>query len=282
MASERKPVTAPELVAKKARGERIVMVTAYDYPSARFADSAGVDAILVGDSLGMVVQGCSTTLPVTMDEMVYHTRAVGRAQPAALIIADMPFLSYQASADDAVRNAGRLLKEGGASAVKLEGGTAVAPLVERLVAAGIPVMGHLGMTPQSVRTLGGFRVQARQADHARQLLSDACALSAAGAFGMVLEGIPAEVSRAVTDAVPIPTIGIGAGPDCDGEVQVFHDLLGLFDQFTPRHTRRYAEIGRAIQEALSAYADDVRSGAFPGEANTYHQRDLEDPSSWRS
>jgi 3-methyl-2-oxobutanoate hydroxymethyltransferase len=280
--SDRKPVTAPDLIEKKARGERIVVVTAYDYPTALYADQAGVDAILVGDTLGMVVLGYPTTLPVTMEEMLHHVRAVGRAQPKALVIADMPFLSYQVSADEAVRNAGRLLKEGGAAAVKLEGGAAVAPVVARLVAAGIPVMGHLGMTPQSVHELGGFRVQARHPEAARQLLQDARELEAAGAFGIVLELVPAEVAQAVTEALRIPTIGIGAGARCDGEVQVFHDLLGLFEWFVPRHTKRYAEIGKTIRDALAQYAEEVRSGAFPAEENTFHQPDLEDGDTWKS
>lgn len=278
---QRKPVTVPEIIQKKARGERIAVVTAYDYPTALYADQAGVDAILVGDTLGMVVLGYPSTIPVTMEEMLHHVRAVVRAQPKALVIADMPFLSYQASSDDAMRNAGRLLKEGGATAVKLEGGERVASTVERLVSAGIPVMGHLGLTPQSVNEIGGFRVQARQADAARTLLEDAVRLQEAGAFSLVLELVPSEVSRAVSQALRIPTIGIGAGPECDGEVQVFHDLLGLFDWFIPKHTRRYAEVGTTIREALGRYVQEVRDGAFPAEENTFHQRDLEDPSTWK-
>jgi 3-methyl-2-oxobutanoate hydroxymethyltransferase len=278
---DRKPVTVPRLVEMKARGQRIVVVTAYDYPMARCADRAGVDALLVGDTLGMVVLGYSSTLPVTMDEMLHHVRAVTRAQTKALVIADMPFLSYQAGMDDAVRNAGRLIKEGGAACVKLEGGTPVVPLVERLVSIGIPVMAHLGMTPQSMHLFGGFKVQARQADRARRLLEDALALEAAGAFSLVLEGIPSEVAREVTAALRIPTVGIGAGPHCDGEVQVLHDLLGLFDLFLAKHTKRYAEIGKEIESALASYAEEVRSRRFPGEANTFHQRDLEDPDAWK-
>lgn len=266
----------------KARGERIVAVTAYDYPTARYADQAGVDLLLVGDTLGMVVLGYETTLPVTMEEMLHHVRAVVRARPGALVVADMPFLSYQVSEEEALRNAGRLLKEGGASAVKLEGGERVVPLVRRLADAGIPVMGHLGMTPQSVHGFGGFRVQARGVEEARTLLRDAEALEAAGAFSLVLELIPAEVARAVSRALRIPTVGIGAGPECDGQVQVLHDLLGLFDAFLPRHARRYLEAGASIRDALERYAADVRSGAFPGDENTFHQPDLEGPEAWNS
>jgi len=280
--SERRAVTVPDLIRKKTVGERIVAVTAYDYPSACLADRAGVDAILVGDSLAMVVQGHATTLPVTLDEMIYHVRAVTRARPKALVVGDMPFLSYQAGMDDAVFNAGRLLKEGEASAVKLEGGAAVVPLVGRLAAAGIPVMGHLGLTPQSVHAFGGFRVQARRADAARRLLEDAVALADAGAFAVVLENIPSAVAGEVTNEIPIPTIGIGAGPCCNGEIQVFHDLLGLYDQFLARHTKRYAELGRAAEEALRQYAEEVRTGLFPAEANTVQVRELEDVASWKA
>jgi 3-methyl-2-oxobutanoate hydroxymethyltransferase len=279
---ERDPVTAPELIRKKGRGERIAMVTAYDYPSALYADRAGVDAILVGDTVGMVVQGHSTTLPVTLDEILYHVRAVMRAQPRALVVGDMPFLSYQVSVEETVRNAGRLLKEGGAAAVKLEGGEAVVPTVQRLSACGIPVIGHLGLTPQSVHALGGYKVQARKAPCARRLLQDAQALQEAGVFAIVLEYVPAEVAKVVTQQLQVPTIGIGAGPHCDGEVQVFHDLLGLYDRFLARHTKRYAELGQAIENALGQYVEEVRSGAFPGEPNTFHQADLEDAASWTS
>ena len=280
--AERKPVTVPELVAMKSRGERIVVVTAYDYPTALYADQAGVDAILVGDTLGMVVLGYPTTLPVSMEEILHHVRAVTRAQPKALVIADMPFLSYQAGADDAVRNAGRFLKEGGAAAVKLEGGAAVVPIVKRLVAAGIPVMGHLGMTPQSVHGLGGFRVQGREPEQARRLLEEACLLEEAGVFSIVLELIPAELAGAVTAALSVLTIGIGAGPDCDGEVQVFHDLLGLFEGVLPRHTKRYAETGQTAVAALKQYVEDVRARRFPAEENTFHEPRLQDPKEWRS
>lgn len=277
----RKPVTAPDLVAMKKRGERIVVVTAYDYPTARYADAAAVDAILVGDSLGMVVLGHSTTIPVTLDDMLHHVRAVVRAQPKALVIADMPFMTFQISPEEALRNAGRLLKEGGARAVKVEGGERTVPVVQRLTAAGIPVVGHLGLTPQSVNETGGFRVQAKTPADAAQLLCDARAMEAAGAFAVVLELVPAEVAKGVTKAIGIPTIGIGAGPDCDGEVQVFHDVVGLLDWFVPRHTRRYADIGAQIKSALEQYAAEVRGGAFPGEEHTIRQPDLGDPEQWK-
>jgi 3-methyl-2-oxobutanoate hydroxymethyltransferase len=278
--SERKPVTIFDFAAKKAKGERLVVVTAYDYPSARFADAAGVDALLVGDTVGMVALGYDTTLPVTMEAMVHHVSAVVRAKPKALVVADLPFLSYQTSAEDALRNAGRLLRDGGAAAVKLEGGRRSAETVARLVDAGIPVMGHLGLTPQSTHAMGR-RIQARSPERARELLEDALALQEAGVFGIVLETIPDEVARVVTAELQIPTIGIGAGPHCDGEVQVFHDLLGLYDRFVPKHTRQYAQLGTAITEAIAAFAADVRSGAFPTEANTFHEPSLED-ASWKS
>lgn len=278
----RAPITVPDFQRFKERCERIVVVTAYDYPTALLADQAGVDAILVGDTLAMVVLGYETTLPVTMEEMLHHVRAVTRARPRALVIADLPFLAYQTSEEEALRNAGRMLKEGGAAAVKLEGGAAMVPTVRRLVAAGIPVMGHLGMTPQSVRCTGGFRAQARQPEAARRLLEDARALEEAGAFAVVLELIPAEVAREVTRALSIPTIGIGAGPDCDGQVQVLHDLLGLWEAFQPRHARRYAHLAHTIREAIATYAVEVRTGGFPTEAQTLHQRDLEDPRTWSS
>jgi 3-methyl-2-oxobutanoate hydroxymethyltransferase len=277
----RKPVTAPSLAQKKAKGERIVVVTAYDHPSAHYADAAEVDVILVGDSASMVVLGYPNPVPITMEEMLHHVRAVSRAQPKALIVADLPFLSYQVNPDEAVFNAGRMLKEGGAQAVKLEGGAAMVPTVERIVSAGIPVMAHLGLTPQSIHRLGGWKVQARKADAARQLLDDALALESAGAFAVVLESIPAEVAQAVSAALTIPTIGIGAGPGCDGQVQVFHDLLGLFDWFVPKHTRRYADLGPQIRDALARYAEDVRSGAFPAEENTFHEAELQDAEKWK-
>jgi 3-methyl-2-oxobutanoate hydroxymethyltransferase len=268
-------VTTRDFLLKKEQGERIAGVTAYDTPSAIYADAAGVDAILVGDSVGMVVLGHESTLPVTMEAMIHHAAAVVRGARRALVVVEMPFMSYQASADEAMRNAGRLLQEAGVTAVKLEGGRQVAELIRRMTGAGIPVMGHLGMTPQSVHQFGGFRVQGRSPEDADGLLEDARRLEDAGAFAVVLEMIPDEVAAAITCALRIPTIGIGAGARCDGQVQVFHDLLGMFDAFVPRHTRRYAEIGSAIRDALQRYAEDVRAGRVPAEENTFHQPDLE-------
>jgi 3-methyl-2-oxobutanoate hydroxymethyltransferase len=259
-------VTAPMLEAMKASKRPIAMVTAYDTPSARLVDGAGVDAILVGDSLGMTVLGYDSTLPVTMDEMVSATAAVSRGAMRSLVVADMPFMSYQASVEDAVRNAGRLVAEGHAQAVKLEGGAHVAQAVRRIVAAGIPVMGHLGLTPQSVNTMGGYKVQAKQTAGALRLVEDAEALQDAGVFAIVLECIPAELAAIVTAELHVPTIGIGAGAGCDGQVQVFHDLLGLGGDFVPRHAKRYADVGSVIREAVSEYADEVRDGEFPGDA----------------
>lgn len=262
-------VTTATLRDMKAVGDPIVMVTAYDTPSARLAEEAGVDAILVGDSLGMTVLGYDSTLPVTLDDMLRHTAAVARGTSRALVVADMPFLTFQVSPKEAVRNAGRFLAEAGATAVKLEGGVSIAPTVERLVAAGIPVMGHVGLTPQSVNVFGGYKVQGRETDSAIALVQDALALEAAGAFAVVLELVPAELAAMVSEELSIPTIGIGAGGGCDGQVQVFHDLLGL-GRFVPKHAKRYAEVGDAIRSAIGAYAADVRSGAFPAEENLTH------------
>ena len=269
-AGDDRPVTTATFRARKAASQRIVMLTAYDASSARLVDGAGVDAILVGDSLGMTILGYDSTLPVTMDDMARATFAVARVTRHALVVADMPFMSYQASSEDALRNAGRLMAEGGAGAVKLEGGVEVAETVRRLVAAGIPVMGHVGLTPQSVNQLGGYRVQGKEAPAGARLLDDCLALQEAGAFGVVLECVPAELATIASFELDIPTIGIGAGAGCDGEVQVFHDLLGLGGAFTPRHARRYAELGAAVHDAVAAYAADVRAGAFPGEEQTTH------------
>lgn len=261
-------VTTRRIVEMKAEGRKIAMLTAYDYPFSQLLDEAGVDVILVGDSAGMVVHGHPTTLPMTMDDMLRHTQAVARGVRRALVVTDMPFLSYQTGISDAVRNAGRFLQEG-AQAVKLEGGSPVVETVRRLVDAGIPVMAHLGLTPQSVHQLGGFAVQGRDADHARRLQEDALALEEAGAFSLVLESIPALLAHQVTTSLKIPTIGIGAGIGCDGQVLVTHDMLGLFDRFTPKFVKRYAEIGRAIQEAAGRYVQEVQSGQFPGPEHTY-------------
>ena len=254
----------------KAEGHRFAMITAYDYPSARLVEQAGIPIILVGDSLGSVVLGYDSTVPVTMDDVVYHTRAVVRGTEKAIVVADMPFMSYQADSNEAMRNAGRLLKEGGATAVKLEGGSHIAPLVRRMVESGIPVMGHLGLTPQSVNQFGGHKVQGKTPAAAAKLLNDARALEEAGAFAIVLETIPAPLARMVTERISIPTIGIGAGPHCDAQVQVFHDLLGIEDRILPKFVRRYADLKAASVEALAAYADDVRTGAFPAAEESYH------------
>jgi len=256
-------IRVPDLESKKRRGERIAMLTAYDYTMARLMDRAGIDVMLVGDSLGMVVLGYQTTLPVTLDAMVHHTRAVSRGTERALVVADMPFLTFQVSVPEAVRNAGRLIQEGGAAAVKLEGGGAVVEVAARLVEVGIPVMGHLGLVPQSVHQLGGFRRQATLDEDAEQLLADAHALEDAGAFAVVLESIPAEVARAVTKELHIPTIGIGAGPYCDGQVLVSYDMLGLSQDGVPAFVKRYGELGDQTIAAVRAYADDVRNGRFP-------------------
>ncbi|MGB4442126.1 MAG: 3-methyl-2-oxobutanoate hydroxymethyltransferase [Coriobacteriia bacterium] len=262
-------ITTTALAAMKAAGEPIVMITAYDAPAARLVEAAGVDVILIGDSLGMTVLGYDSTLPVTMDDMLRATSAVSRATSRVLVVADMPFMSYQASAEDALRNAGRFLAEGGAHAVKLEGGAAVAELVGLMTDAGIPVMGHVGLTPQSVNVFGGYKLQGRDTDSAVRLVEDCLALEAAGALAVVLELVPAELAAMISEELTIPTIGIGAGAGCDGQVQVFHDILGL-GTFTPKHAKRYAEVGSTITKVVAAYAADVRSVAFPGEAQFSH------------
>jgi 3-methyl-2-oxobutanoate hydroxymethyltransferase len=262
-------ITIKTLLSLKRRGEKIAMVTAYDYHSARVVDAAGVDVILVGDSLGMVVQGHDSTLPVTVDDVVYHTTLVRRADPRALVIGDMPFLSYQVSPSEAVRNAGRLLKEGGAQAVKIEGGREFLNTVGALTDASIPVMGHLGLTPQSVHQLGGFRVQGRTHDARKRMLEDAGLLERAGCFSLVLEGIPFELAGEITASLTIPTIGIGAGPHCDGQVLVFHDLLGIENTVRPKFVKRYAELGDEMIAALSAFRRDVKSGVFPDLDHSY-------------
>lgn len=262
-------VTVSTLATMKRDGEPIVMVTAYDAPTARLAEAAGVDSVLVGDSLGMTVLGYDNTLSVTMDDMLRHTAAVARTCSRALVVADMPFGSYQASADAAVANAVRFLAEAGAAAVKIEGGAEIAPLVERLVSAGVPVMAHIGLTPQSVNVFGGYKIQGRDAISAIALVEDALALEAAGAFAVVLELVPAELAAMVSEELGIPTIGIGAGAGCDGQVQVFHDLVGL-GTFTPRHAHQFADAGALIGGALKEYVTGVRSQAFPTEENLSH------------
>lgn len=263
-------VTIQTLQSMAARGEVIVTLTAYDYPTALLADRAGIDLVLVGDSLGMVVHGFANTLPVTMEMMILHCQAVRRGVERALVVCDMPFMSYQTSLEDAKRNAGRLLSEGGADAVKLEGGRPMADTIRALVDSGVAVQGHLGLTPQSVSAFGGMRVQGRTAAAARRLLDDALILQDAGAFSIVLEGMPARLAEAITQRLTIPTIGIGAGAGCDGQVLVMHDILGLYDQFTPKFVRRYAELGAEMQSAFEQYRDDVRARRFPDEEHSYN------------
>lgn len=262
---ERRPVTVPDFLAARSQGRKLAMVTAYDYTMARLLDEAGVDSILVGDSLGMVVQGNADSLSVTLDEMLYHTKLVVRGAKNPLVVADLPFLTYQVSAEQAVLNAGRLIKEGGAHAVKLEGGVRSVRAVEAIVVADIPLMGHIGLTPQSVRRLGGFKVQR----DAEKLLDDARAIEAAGAFALVVECVPADLGARITEAVKIPTIGIGAGPNCDGQVLVGHDLLGLFNDFRPKFVKRYANLSDSIRAAVSDYCDEVREGTFPGPDHSF-------------
>lgn len=256
-------VTVDDIKAMKQRGEKIVMLTAYDYPSARLAEEAGVDMILVGDTLGMVVLGYDSTIPVTLEDMIHHTRAAVRGSQRAMVVGDMPFMTYQTSVEDAMRNAGRMLQETGCQAVKLEGGVHMAETVRRLVQVGIPVVGHIGLTPQSVNQLSGFKVQGRTPEAAERLLDDAIALQQAGAFCIVLELIPAPLAKLISERLRVPTIGIGAGAGCDGQVQVWHDILALYSAFTPKHAKQYAQIGEAIKTAVGQYVTEVKSGAFP-------------------
>ncbi|MGH8929091.1 MAG: 3-methyl-2-oxobutanoate hydroxymethyltransferase [Egibacteraceae bacterium] len=264
-----RPTTIHDLRALKVQGERFVMLTAYDYLSAQILDEAGIPVILVGDSLGMVVLGYETTIPVTVDELLHHTRAVRRGARRALIISDMPFMSYQGSMEEGVRNAGRFLKEAGANGVKLEGAGPTADLTARLTSIGVPVMGHLGLTPQSVNQFGGFKVQGRGDAAVERLVADARELANAGAFSIVLECVPAEVGRRITEAVDVPTIGIGAGPDTDGQVLVFHDLLGLTTGRLPRFVKQYADLRSVISDAVKAYQAEVASGDYPGPEHAY-------------
>lgn len=265
------PLSVPAVRARKG-GEPLVMVTAYDAPGARMADAAGVDIILVGDSVAMVVLGYDDTLQVTIDDMAHHVAAVARAKPATLVVGDLPWLSYHVSVEDTVRNAARLIRAG-AQAVKLEGGAKRVAMVRALVDAEMPVMGHIGLTPQSVHTMGGFKVQGKGVDAAQALVADALALVEAGVFSIVLEGVPDAVARMVTEAVPVPTIGIGAGVHCDGQVLVFHDVLGLEDRVLPKFVRRYAELKADGVTALAAFAGDVRARRFPSDAESYHLTD---------
>jgi 3-methyl-2-oxobutanoate hydroxymethyltransferase len=274
-------ITAASLRARKLggnmAGNKIAAITAYDASFARLLDAAQVDVLMIGDSLGMVVQGLPNTLGVTLDDVIYHTRAVVRGSSRALIVADLPFMSYQVSPEQALQSAGRLVKEGGAEAAKLEGGRSVCAAITRLVEAGIPVMGHLGLTPQSVNVLGGFKVQAREEAARDRLLADARALERAGAFSLVLEAVPRGVARLVTESVNIPTIGIGAGPDCDGQVLVCYDLLGLFQGFVPRFVKRYAELGDSVLSAARSYVAEVRSGGFPEDRHSFADAQRAEP-----
>ncbi|MEB2332846.1 MAG: 3-methyl-2-oxobutanoate hydroxymethyltransferase [Anaerolineaceae bacterium] len=260
---------------KKERGEIITMLTAYDYPTALAMDKAGIDSILVGDSLGMVVLGYENTLPVTMEEMLHHCRAVSRGAKSALLVGDMPFMSYQVSVEEATRNAGRFLQHGGMDAIKLEGGHERAGAIRSIVEAGIPVMGHLGLTPQSVNQLGGFRAQGKTAAAAKRLVEDALILEDAGCFSIVLESVPARLAELISKKISIPTIGIGAGAGCDGQVLVTHDLLGLFDRFTPKFVKQYADFHSAMQKAFSQYIEEVESKRFPAQEHTVEMKDVE-------
>ena len=262
-------MTIPEFQRHKRDKKKLIVVTAYDALFTRILEQAGIEAILVGDSLGVVVQGRANTLSVTMEDMLYHTKLVAGATQRALVIGDMPFMSYQASREEALRNAGQFLQIG-AHAVKLEGGAVVADQVAAMTSIGIPVMGHLGMTPQSVHRYGGYKVQGKESDHARSLLNDAKALEAAGAFGIVLEAIPAELAKTITEQVSIPTIGIGAGPHCDGQVLVVYDLLGLFDDFVPKFVKPYAHLKTDAIQALRRYKEEVEQGKFPSDSESYH------------
>ncbi|MDP8248830.1 MAG: 3-methyl-2-oxobutanoate hydroxymethyltransferase [Candidatus Tritonobacter lacicola] len=253
----------------KKEGRKIVALTAYDYATAQIANEAGVHVLLVGDSLGMVVLGYENTLPVTMEEIIHHTKAVARGNDSALLVSDMPFMSFQINDQETVRNAGRLVKEAHAEAVKLEGGKEVSSRVKAIIDAGIPVLGHIGLTPQDVLLMGGYKVQGRKAPEAERLVEDALAMEGAGAFAIVLECIPAELAQAITDKLSIPTIGIGAGPRCDGQILVTHDMLGLFSRFTPKFVKRYADIGATMREAIGRYKEDVEKGTFPSDEYSY-------------
>ncbi len=269
----RKKVTILSLKSKKEKGEPITMLTAYDYPTGLLVDQAGIDIILVGDSLAMVVLGHENTVAVTMDEMLHHCKAVARGAKNPLLVGDMPFMSYQVDVKEAIRNAGRFLKEGGMDVVKLEGGRDMAPAVKGIVDAGIPVMGHIGLTPQTISKLGGYRVQGKDIATAKALIDDGLALEEAGAFSLILEAIPGPVARLITERVGIPTIGIGAGPDCDGQVLVTHDLIGLFDRFVPKFVKQYTNTFSSIIEALESYRDEVVAGTFPGPEHGYSMSD---------
>ena len=262
-------ITVPEIITMKERREKITCLTAYDYSFARILDEAGVDILLVGDSVGCVIQGQANTLPVTLDEMIYHTRAVARGRKRALLVGDMPFLSFQVSKERAVQNAGRFLQEAGAEAVKLEGGVAMRETIEAIVRAGIPVMGHVGLTPQSVHRFGGYKIQGKEKERRKTIVSDALAVEEAGGFAIVLEGMPADLAQEITERLTIPTIGIGAGPNCDGQVLVIHDMLGLFDDFTPKFVKRYADLKGVTAKAVKTFIAEVREQKFPGKEHSF-------------
>ena len=272
---ERKKVTITDFANKKRDGKKITMLTAYDYPTARLADEAGIDSILVGDSLGMVVLGYDSTVPVTMDEMIHHSKAARRGIKYAFLIGDMPFMSYQVSAQDAVRNAGRFMKEAGCDAIKLEGGDEVLEATIAIVNAGIPVLGHLGLTPQSISKLGGFKIQGKDAEAAKRILDQAVKLERAGCFAIVLECVPDKLAKLITEKLTIPTIGIGAGPDCDGQVLVTNDMVGLFDRFVPKFVKQYAKLSHAILEGFKKYKEEVETGVFPDEAHSFIMKEDE-------
>lgn len=264
----RKKITIPEILKMKQAGKRITVLTAYDFPFTRLIDGCGVDVILVGDSVGVVFAGHDTTLPVTMDEMLYHVKAVRRADPKALVVADMPFMSYQTGIEDACRNCGRMIKEGGAEAVKVEGGSNMAHVIRAVSSIDIPVMAHIGLTPQSVHRMGGYKVQGRN-EQAERIMDDALAVQHAGAFAVVLEGIPAKLAVEISAELTIPTIGIGAGPACDGQVLVIHDILGLCEKYSPKFVKRYVDLAPLISGAVKQYVDEVRAGEFPTEEHSF-------------
>ncbi len=267
-----RPVTAPEILGRKKSGKKITALTAYDYSFAKLLDATDLDIILVGDSLGMVSLGHENTLAVTMENMIDHTRAVKQGAQRALVVGDMPFMSYQVSVEQAVTNAGRLIQEGGASAIKLEGGARMADRVQAIVQAGIPVMGHIGLTPQSVHQFGGYKVQGKNYLDSRQIKQDACDLQSAGIFALVLEGIPGELAEEITTELKIPTIGIGAGSKCDGQILVLHDLLGLNQDFVPKFVKQYAQLADSLKNAVADYIQDVRAETFPAKEHTYHSK----------
>ena len=272
---DRKKITPVDVQAMKREGKRIAMLTAYDYPTALLEDRAGIEIILVGDSLGMTVLGYENTVPVTMEEMIHHTKAVSRGAKVALIIGDMPFMSFNASEREAILNAGRFMKEGGADAVKLEGGASVKETVRAIVKAGIPVMGHIGLTPQTISMLGGFKVQGKDARAAQKIIDDALSLEDAGAFSVLLEAVPAPIAKRVTERLNVPTIGIGAGVHCDGQVLVVHDMLGLFDRFTPKFAKRYVNLSELMLKAFDSYREEVLKGSFPTDQHSFHMDEKE-------